>query len=339
MDDSRRARAIGSEPPERSGASGPPRATASGRSGDEVPRLNLEGVLVIDKPAGPTSHDVVAVVRRALGVARVGHTGTLDPLATGVLPLVIGRATRLAAFMSGADKEYEARIRFGATSASYDAEQAGAPAAGAVLPGSGDEIRAALPTFLGSYLQQPPPFSAKKVGGTPAYMLARKNAPVEIKAVPVTVRELDLVRYADGAADLRIVCSSGFYVRSLAHDLGAAVGCGAYLEGLRRTRAGAFAIDDAVPLGVVVEEGVRAASRMVPMARLLPELPAATLSESGLRRASHGNTLTPGDFRLSEAASSVAPGSPVRLFDGAGRLIGIGDGLAGGLLHPRVVLV
>jgi tRNA pseudouridine55 synthase len=282
---------------------------------------------------------VVAVVRRALGIDRVGHTGTLDPLATGVLPLVLGRATRLAAFMSGADKEYEARIRFGATSASYDAEQAGAAAAAAALPRDGGEILALLPRFLGSYLQMPPPFSAKKVGGTPAYKLARRNVAVEMKAVPVTVRELDLVGYADGAADVRIVCSSGFYVRSLAHDLGSAAGCGAYLEGLRRIRAGAFALEDAVPLGAVVEGGPDAASGVVPMERLLPDLPAATLTDSGLRRASHGNTLGSSDYRLSAAVAAVGAGSPLRLLDGAGRLIGIGEGLAGGLLHPRVVLV
>ena len=298
--------------------------------------MPTDGVLVIDKPAGPTSHDVVAVVRRALGIDRVGHTGTLDPLATGVLPLVLGRATRLAAFMSGADKEYEARIRFGATSPSYDAEQAGAPAAAAALPRDGGEILALLPRFLGSYLQMPPPFSAKKVGGTPAYKLARRKVAVEMKAVPVTVRELDLVRYADGAADIRIVCSSGFYVRSLAHDLGSAAGCGAYLEGLRRTRAGAFALDAAVPLGAVVEDGPDAASGVVPMERLLPDLPAATLTDSGVRRASHGNTLGSGDYRLSAA---VGGGSALRLLAGAGRLIGIGEELAGGLLHPRVVLV
>lgn len=298
-----------------------------------------DGVLVIDKPAGPTSHDIVAVVRRALGVDRVGHTGTLDPLATGVLPLVVGRATRLAAFMSGADKEYEARIRFGATSPSYDAEQAGEPTATVALPRDAREIHAVLPRFLGSYLQMPPPFSAKKVGGTPAYKLARRNAPVEIKAVPVTVRELDLVSYSAGAADLRVVCSSGFYVRSLAHDLGSALGCGAYLDGLRRTRAGAFTIDDAVALRVVMEDGPEAAARMVPMERLLPDLPSATLNESGLRRASHGNTLGQSDFQLSPGAAGVAPGSPLRLVDAAGSLIGIADALAGGLLHPRVVLV
>lgn len=298
-----------------------------------------DGVLVVDKPAGPTSHDVVAVVRRAMRVERVGHTGTLDPLATGVLPLVLGRATRLAAFMSSADKEYAARIRFGATSASYDAEQAGPPAAAVSLPADDAELRALLPRFLGSYLQTPPPFSAKKVGGTPAYKLARRNVAVEMKAVPVTVRELDLVRYADGAADVRIVCSSGFYVRSFAHDLGSAAGCGAYLEELKRTRAGAFTLDEAVPLAEIVAGGTAVAARVVPLERLLPDLPVATLTESGLRRASHGNTLESTDFRLAATAMPAPPGSPLRLFDGAGRLIGIAERLAGGLLHPRVVLV
>lgn len=325
MTDARRERATATEPRE--------------RIGDEVPRPNLDGVLVVDKPAGPTSHDVVAVVRRALGVTRVGHTGTLDPLATGVLPLVIGRATRLAAFMTAADKEYEARIRFGATSATYDAEQAGDPPAPAAVPADADAIRPHLARFLGSYLQTPPPFSAKKIAGTPAYKLARRNAPVEIKPVPVTVHELDLVSYGDGAADVRIVCSSGFYVRSFAHELGAALGCGAYLEALRRTRAGEFAAADAVPLAMVVEDGAGAAGRLVPIERLLPGLARAVLTASGLRRAAHGNTLGSADVQLPSAEGPLRPGSPVRLVDAAGSLIGIADVLPGGLLHPRVVLV
>jgi len=297
------------------------------------------GVLVIDKPAGPTSHDVVAVVRRALGVDRVGHTGTLDPLATGVLPLVIGRATRLAAFMSGADKEYLARVRFGATTPSYDAEGVEAAPANDSVPADSREILAVLPRFSGTYLQQPPPFSAKKIAGTPAYKLARRKSPVDVKPVEVTVRDLELLRYADGAADVRIVCSSGFYVRSFAHDLGTVMGCGAYLEALQRTRAGAFVLEDAIPMNHVIENGDAVRSRIVPLERLLPDLPAAKLTEPGLRRASHGNTLTGSDFHLAEAESGVPVGARCRLIDPSGRLVGIADMAAGGLLHPSVVLV
>ena len=297
------------------------------------------GVLVIDKPAGPTSHDVVAVVRRALGVDRVGHTGTLDPLATGVLPLVIGRATRLAAFMSGADKEYLARVRFGTTTPSYDAEGVEAAPVNGSVPAGAREILAVLPRFSGTYLQQPPPFSAKKIAGTPAYKLARRKSPVEVKPAEVTVRDLDLLGYADGAAVVRIVCSSGFYVRSFAHDLGTVMGCGAYLEALQRTRAGTFVLDDAIPMNHVIENPDEVRSRIVPLERLLPDLPAAKLTEPGLRRASHGNTLTGSDFRLAEAESGVPVGARCRLIDPSGRLVGIADMAAGGLLHPSVVLV
>jgi tRNA pseudouridine55 synthase len=300
--------------------------------------LNFDGVLVIDKPAGPTSHDVVAAVRRALGLRRVGHTGTLDPLATGVLPLVLGRATRLASFMSGADKEYLARVRFGIATDTYDAEGRAAGGDPRLVPAHADAIRAALPRFTGRLLQQPPPFSAKKIAGTPAYELARRNAPVEIEPVEVHVRDLVLQRYADGVADLRLVCSSGFYVRSLARDLGTLLGCGAHLEALRRTRAGAFGVEDAHPLGDVIGDG-GAAARVVPMERLLTDIPAAVLNDNGLRRASHGNTLSFGDFELEGAAAMPAAGGRLRLIDRAGRLIGIAEATPGGVLHPSIVLV
>ena len=299
----------------------------------------IDGVLVVDKPAGPTSHDVVAVVRRTLSVDRVGHTGTLDPLATGVLPLVLGRATRLAAFMSDADKEYIARVRFGAATASYDAEGLETAAVNAPVPADPREIVAVLPRFSGTYLQQPPPYSAKKIGGTPAYRLARRKAEVAIKPVEVSVHDVELLGYADGAADVRIVCSSGFYVRSFAHDLGQAIGCGAYLETLRRTRAGAFTIGDAVALSCLIETVEHARARVVPLERLLPDMPEAHLTEPGVRRASHGNTLTAGDFRLTGGSSAMAVGTRLRLIDPAGKLLGIGDVAAGGLLHPSVGLV
>ena len=173
----------------------------------------MNGVLVIDKHAGPTSHDVVAVVRRAIGLTRVGHTGTLDPLATGVLPLVIGSATRLASFMSGADKEYVARIRIGAATETYDAERAASgfggrvdmPKLAAVSALTEAAVAQTVSTFAGRYLQTPPPYSAKKVGGTPAYKLARLGKPVDVKPVEVSVTEIELRRYADGLAEVRLV--------------------------------------------------------------------------------------------------------------------------------------
>ncbi len=317
----------------------------------------MNGVLVIDKPAGPTSHDVVAVVRRAIGSPKVGHTGTLDPLATGVLPLVIGRATRLASFMSGADKEYVAKIRFGVATATYDAEgRDGSDRRAADGRTAGrrrrarrtQRVRAALRTFEGRFLQTPPPFSAKKVGGTPAYKLARQQKPVEIKPVEVTVRELELRGYADGLAEVRLVCSSGFYVRSLAHDLGQRLGCGAHLEGLRRTRAGEFTLDDAVPLEAVAGGGAPAAE-----ARLVADGPPADRccrpSSSATSGRSARATGAPCGPRTSPGAGPEAAGSPtgrrasddrrLRLLDQAGSLLGLAERRADGLLHPVVVLV
>ncbi len=294
----------------------------------------MNGVLVVDKPAGPTSHDVVAAVRRSIAIERIGHTGTLDPLATGVLPLVVGRATRLASFLSGVDKEYDARVRFGASTATYDAEGEVTPVS---LPGTIDEhaVAKTLPDFMGTYWQMPPPFSAKKVDGTPAYKLARRHKPVELKPVEVTVRHIELRGFSKDMADVRLVCSSGFYVRSLAHDLGERLECGAYLEGLRRTRAGNFSLSDAVPLDVIVREGPLAVGRLIPIDRLLPELPAVVLSEQGVRRASHGNALGHGDV----LTPPPHPGGWLRLVDGAGTLLGIAEPLESGLLHPVVVLV
>jgi tRNA pseudouridine55 synthase len=309
----------------------------------------MNGVLVVDKPAGCTSHDVVARVRRALGESRIGHTGTLDPLATGVLPLVVGRATRLASMLSGADKEYEAGVRFGCATDTYDAagrvdgdppsrlasefavpEPAGIDAA---------TIDTALSAFRGSYDQMPPRYSAKKIGGVAAHRLARRNEDVEMRAVPVTVSELTLLGYAGGLARLRITATAGFYVRSLAHDLGAALGCGAHLETLRRTRAGIFSLDAAVALATVQEEGRRAEARLLPLEALLPGVPAVVLTERGARRASHGNALAPEDLVTPGAAAAAAAGRRIRLVDGAGALVGIAEPTPSGLLHPVIVLV
>jgi tRNA pseudouridine55 synthase len=311
----------------------------------------MNGVLVIDKPAGPTSHDVVAVVRRAVRPDKIGHTGTLDPLATGVLPLVIGRATRLASFMSRADKEYVAKIRFGIATDTYDAEgqDVSAHATGestAVVSRLREAaIVEALAAFRGRYFQTPPPFSAKKIGGTPAYKLARQQKPVEVSPVEVTVPELELREYADGLAEIRLVSSSGFYVRSFAHDLGQRLGCGAHLEALRRTRAGDFTLADAVALEAIVADGLPVVERrLVPMNRLLPHLPEVVLNDLGARRASHGNALGPGD--LVSGCDGVGAGTiassgtdRLRLLDGAGSLIGLAERGGDGLLHPVVVLV
>jgi tRNA pseudouridine55 synthase len=306
----------------------------------------MNGVLVVDKPSGPTSHDVVGRVRRAIGTRRIGHTGTLDPLATGVLPLVIGRATRLARFLSSDEKEYIADVVFGASTLTYDAAGderriAGPPPAEA--EGAGERVRVdlsgldnVLERFRGTFLQVPPVFSAKKVAGTRAYKLARDGRAPDMKPVEVTVTALEVMDRGPDRARLRVTSSSGFYVRSLAHDIGEALGCGAYLGGLRRTRAGAFGLEHAAPLEAIEAEGAAVSERLIPMERLLPHFPSVTLTEAGSRRALHGSLLSPAD--LAEAQSG-AKAEHVRLLDERGALLGIAEPAPGGLLHPAIVLV
>lgn len=300
--------------------------------------MGIDGVLVVDKPSGPTSHDVVARVRRALRTRRVGHTGTLDPLATGVLPLVLGRATRLASLLSSDHKSYEAAVRLGCATDSYDAAER--VAAGLVPPPAPDvhrdQVEAALEAFRGEFMQTPPAYSAKKIGGVAAHRLARRDRPVEPAPVRVTVFELVLLGLDAGLVTLRVTVSAGFYVRSLAHDLGQQLGCGAHLEALRRTAAGAFVLDSAVPLDQVEAEGPNAESHVIPMERLLPEIPGVRLNERGTTRVSHGNWVGPAEF--AEGGHAVAPGK-VRLLDDAGRLLAIANASQDGLLHPAVVLV
>jgi len=282
---------------------------------------------------------VVARTRRALNTPRIGHTGTLDPLATGVLPLVVGRATRLAALLSGADKEYEAAVRLGLATKTYDAAhltEAPPPPPDGVTT---DAIEAVLPEFRGTYEQVPPAYSAKKIKGVASYKLARRNESVQPAPVTVTVHNLTLVSYADGLATLRVTSGAGFYVRSLAHDIGIRLGCGAHLERLRRTRAGAFDESAAVTLQAVEEAGTAASQWLLPLGVLLHHLPGVVLNERGVRRATHGNDVAPGD--LAAAASPDPPGQAQRwrLLDEAGTLLGIAERGPAGLLHPVIVLV
>ena len=308
----------------------------------------MEGVLVIDKPAGPTSHDVVARVRRAIGVSRIGHTGTLDPLASGVLPLVVGRATRLARFLSASDKEYIAEVRLGATSETYDAEGPLTPASPrpSETPLDAGALEEVLSHFRGTYAQMPPPYSAKKVGGARAYELARRNQPIELMPVPVTVHALETLAIEADLLRLRVACSTGFYVRTLAHEIGARLGVGAYLAGLRRTRVGAFTLDGAIPLDDVQRGGLEAASgHVTTLDRLLPDVPAVVLSEAGVRRVCHGNLVTLEHLAEgfatapNEASRGAGEAANVRLLDASGTLLGIAEWQAAGLLHPTIVLV
>lgn len=273
-------------------------------------------------------------MRRTLKTPRIGHTGTLDPLATGVLPLVIGRATRLAFFLTASDKEYIAAIRLGLATETYDAagrESVPQPPAGI----STADVEDALDAFRGTFEQAPPPYSAKKVDGVRAYTLARTLNPTQPAPATVTVHDLALERYADGLAVVRIRASAGFYVRSLAHDLGRTLGCGAHLETLRRVRAGSFTEEAAVSLSRIHEAGGGATQFIVPLEQLLPEMPAVVLTGRGLKRAVHGNDLASEDGTPMEG--TIPP--RCRLFDAAGHLVGIAEARAGGLLHPVVVLV
>ena len=317
--------------------------------------LFTDGVIVIDKPAGPTSHDVVAVLRRALlraprfggqaGKPKVGHTGTLDPLASGVLPLVIGKATRLAQFLSSAEKEYDAHIELGVTTTTLDR---GGDVVARDRTRATSELTAAMiedtvAEFRGTYLQQPPVFSAKKIDGDRAYDLARRNAPVRLQPVQVTATVLEVIEWRGTTLRLRLVCSAGYYVRSLADAIGERLGTGAHLAGLIRTRSGDFTLAEAVGLDVVDRRPHDAAARVIPLAALLPSLPAITLTPEGASLAARG-----GFIGLSHVTgpSTLPRGGRVRLLHPDGHLIAIAEPRAGGdpagllphFLHPNVVL-
>lgn len=309
----------------------------------------FDGVLVIDKPAGPTSHDIVACVRRTLSLKKVGHLGTLDPLATGVLPLVVGRATRLASLLAGASKQYDAVIRLGLITDTYDITGTVVGGADAPRPDptsaeidglqpSPETIAHAAAGFVGSYPQRPPPFSAKKIDGVRAYDLARRRQPVEVTPAQVTVEALTVLSIDGPRVRCRIACSSGFYIRSLAHDLGDALGCGGCLETLRRERHGPFNLQAAVPLAQIVEKSAWVATQFVPMGSLLPSIPAVVVSDQGARRAAHGNPLRVADM-VPAARLPLPNAGRVRVLDERGRLLAVADRRGDGTLHPKIVLV
>jgi tRNA pseudouridine55 synthase len=329
----------------------------------------MHGALLVDKPSGPTSHDIVAFARRALKTPGIGHTGTLDPLATGLLVLLIGHATRLSQFLVTDEKEYLADIRLGRSTETYDAqglEESFRLRAEAARSDSdttntdssvesrgfrlqAEDIDRVLSQFLGTFPQMPPPFSAKKVDGVRAYKKARRHEPVELKPVEVTLHELEVVdrkTQDDGTVDagtrdhglirLRIVCSSGFYVRSLAHDIGQLLGCGAHLEALRRTAAGRFRLTDALTLDAIEAAGPAIESRLIGLNTLLADMPAVTLTGEGLRRAGNGNTLAPA--HLAAPLEGASGEGKVRLLDPSGRLLSVAERRPDGLLHPLLVL-
>jgi tRNA pseudouridine55 synthase len=293
----------------------------------------VDGVIVIDKPAGITSHDVVNRVRRLVQTRKVGHLGTLDPLATGVLPLVIGRATRMAQYFSAGEKKYDASIRFGYSTDTYDRE--GSPISPQVEPAfHREELECALGKFRGKFLQTPPPVSAKKVGGTPAYKLARKHIAVELEPVEVNVEVLELMEMNGPVARIVVHCSSGTYVRSIAHDLGQQLGCGAFVDELRRTGSGEFIEAQSRTLDqlTALAASGRLRDALIPAAQLLPDFPNALVDTVTV-----GNIRQGKDFRLSPFRAQ--PGAKfVKALSEDGDLIAIGEARLPHLYHPVLVL-
>ena len=325
----------------------------------------MNGLLVIDKPGGMTSHDVVGRVRRIAGERSVGHLGTLDPMATGVLPLLLGKFTRLAQYFSSAEKRYTGTVRFGFSTDTYDAEgepagpdlwaalnpalhptdesaaaDAGTPA---LHPTDKDlfagtpaltleRVRAAASRFHGEMEQMPPPFSAKKIAGTPAYKLAREGKPVELKAAKVHIASFEISGLEGAEASFTISISAGGYVRSVAHELGQDLGCGAHLSSLRRTQAGAFTLGEAHTLEELeaLAGNVEALQELCIHPRsLLPEMPSVTGDAMALGRLRNGAQANLAEF-------SRAP--LVKVFAGQRELVGIARRVAGTLFQPVVVM-
>lgn len=245
----------------------------------------IHGLILVDKPGGPTSHDVVARARRALHEKRIGHVGTLDPMATGLLGLLVGAATRLSEYLVEKDKRYTATVRFGRSTNTYDAEGETVAESGRIP--EREALEAAVERFRGPQLQRPPAFSAIKRDGQRAYTLARQGEEVVLEPRPVTMYEIDLIDWAPPDAVLDVRCSAGTYIRSLAHDLGQVLETGAHLAALRRTAVGPWMIDQAVALADL-EAGE---APILPMEAALPDWPRVDLSEAEARRIWHGNTV------------------------------------------------
>lgn len=301
----------------------------------------MHGVVVIDKPAGPTSHDMVDRVRRTLGLRRVGHTGTLDPFATGVLPICVGKATRLARFLGAGEKTYRATVRLGFATSTDDLT--GTPL-GDPQPVSVDEsaLCEALSRLEGTYDQVPPAYSARHVGGQRLYELARRGEVGPRPAKAVTIRRITLIRLAGHEVEIEALCSPGTYVRALARDLGEALGTGGHLSTLRRTRSGSFGLEGAVP----GDDMSDAREQLVPLDHLLLELPAVRVGDEGRQRVQHGRDL---DEKSTEKGFPTDPVEWMRVLDDSGALValaicrpGSSDGPAPSVepvLHPEVVLI
>ena len=289
----------------------------------------MNGLLVLDKPSGITSHDVVAIVRRATGEKSIGHLGTLDPMATGVLPLLLGKYTRLAQFFGQADKHYTGHIRFGFATDSFDAD--GTPSTEAKpLTQSLEQLRALSRRFQGELDQLPPIFSAKKINGVAAHKLARAGAEVAVKAARITIHNFELTSLESDTAAFAMSVSAGGYVRSVAHELGQLAQCGAHLSSLRRTAAGAFTLKQSITIDQLKNSSPVEIEALLPHPRtLLPEMPSVTVDDQLAGRLRNGMQVNLPDF-------SQAP--LIKVFTTPTDLLAIARRIAGTLMQPIVVL-
>jgi tRNA pseudouridine55 synthase len=313
--------------------------------------LPLDGILVVNKPRGKTSHDVVEAVRRLVGFRQIGHLGTLDPLATGVLVLALGRATRLARFYAGRRKRYTCAVRFGFATDTYDADGESLSEDSAPMLDA-RELQTLAEKFVGRIQQMPPSFSAKKIHGRPAHELARKHKPVKLKPVDVEVYEFRLTGVERSLARFVVECGAGTYIRSLANDLGRLHGAGAHLAEIVRTAVGEFTLDHAVPLEDLAEDckAGKLASRVIRLENLLPELPRATILPIVERRVRHGakfhlsvSQILPGQVTAAEGATAELDSgdwrpSRLRVFSQQGELVAIAEAVVPRTYQPLVVL-
>jgi tRNA pseudouridine55 synthase len=311
----------------------------------------IDGILVIDKPRGRTSHDVVETVRRLVGFRQIGHLGTLDPLATGVLVLALGRATRLARFYGSRRKRYTCTVRFGFATDTYDAdgEALSEDTAPAMNP---EAIQALAERFVGKVQQIPPSFSAKKIHGRPAHELARKQKPVKLEPVEVEVNEFRLTSVEGSCARFSVECGSGTYIRSLAHDLGQLQGSGAHLAEITRTAVGEFTLDHAASLADLIEEAKAGTfdGRVIKLENMLPDLPRATVLPIIEKRVRHGAKFNLPIAQIQPGHSVAAQGAPaqldsgewqpsrLRVFNQQGHLIAIAEPVVPRTYQPVVVL-
>jgi tRNA pseudouridine55 synthase len=290
----------------------------------------MNGVLIIDKPAGLTSHDVVNRVRRILGQRSVGHLGTLDPLATGVLPLVVGNLTRVAQFYTTSEKVYEGVIRFGYATDTYDAEGEPTTSSKSVQV-TLEQCRELAAGFRGVIEQMPPPFSAKKIHGIPAYKLARKHKEVPLEPIRIEIKEFEILDVENDRASFRARVASGTYMRSVAHEMGQQLGCGAHLASLRRTALAEFDLAEAHSLDKLdsAAKAQQLEDVFVHPRKLLPQFPSVTANDEMAARIRSGRTVN---------LPELSRAKQVKVFYGQRELIAIATRVAGTLFHPKIVL-